>query len=180
MSNVDSFLPVQRGVQGYYLPKVRLAFNSSTCRVFLFRQASELGVFPKLDHRLLLLSVVVDAGDLTLDSPSPRASLTLLPFELEPFVDDLLSMPFLTLTSAPWRFRSLVRAVLACMPGKSFALYTSNSSLSIVARTGIVEPWVIGWIPSFMIVNRNVYRPVCRHERSGKRKKQPSLESRSR
>ena len=85
-----------------------------------------MGFFPfmfqtDLPHCLLLFVAAV-VGEVCSGGPgSSLVSLGLLVLFL-PLLLASPSLPFFTLTEAPCRFKSLVKAVLALIPGKSLAL----------------------------------------------------------
>lgn len=85
-----------------------------------------------------------------------------------------MSLPFLMLMRQPCSLSLFVSGVLACMPGKSLALYTVKTSLMAVPRMGALLPSCM--LRGEMTTSENLSRklPGVRQLRSGKQKKQPS------
>lgn len=100
--------------------------------------------------------------------PAPSSS------SLSPPRSPIFSIPFFTLIKQPCSFNRLVNGVLACIPGKSFAAYTVTTPLVTLALNGTFVPDRIVFGSKTISTNLNRYRPVVRHDRSGKQKKQPS------
>lgn len=82
-----------------------------------------------------------------------------------------LSLPLFIEMGQPCCLSLLARAVLRCIPGKSFAWYTVTGSLMAEATIGTF------WVDrgsNTMNLNLSRYAPGVRQERSGKVKKHPS------
>lgn len=90
------------------------------------------------------------------------------------FLASAFSFPFLTWMLHPCNFSARVKALLGLIPGKSFAVYTVNTSDKTSVRIGEYPP-TCRWAGSIRIkMNRNRYFPCVRQLRSGKQKKHPS------
>lgn len=85
-----------------------------------------------------------------------------------------LSFPFLIDMMHPCSLSFFASALLATIPGNSFALYTWNISVLISVRIGKCRRMAARVGSIIMSVNFNRNAPGVRQERSEKQKKQPS------